>query len=223
MKSYRKRNCENDKFSSLGMDIVKSFHEQFAQNQNHHQSLFLQVLTVLLTVLVGFGYIYIRVDADSKELKITVETLYAFLTLAMYLLSLGIALILNTALGFRRDQMVACNIRMKTKVMERADEQGDNFFPPTFNPVDKTKLTNWMPGFHFIFFVTLIVVKALLVSSVVFNCRFRPSFDLSLPISLVTFALMAIFVSFCVDCYTTRHFLLKWRKTAKAGPERLHN
>src|SRR3990172_6735589 len=96
----------------LGFEIVKSFHEQFAQNQNHHQKLFLQVLAVLLTVIVGYEYIYIRIGTKSQELNITIQTLYAFLSLSFYLLSLAIALICNMALGYRRDQLVACNIRV---------------------------------------------------------------------------------------------------------------
>jgi hypothetical protein len=117
--------CKLDR-ESIGEAIIKSFHEQFAQNQNHHQKLFLQVLAVLLTVLVGFGYLYIRADIRSAEVKITIETIYVFMLFSLCLLSLSIALVSNMALGFRRDQLVACNIRVKTGTM--TVDSNDGYF-----------------------------------------------------------------------------------------------
>lgn len=214
-------NVPGDPLQQLGIDIAKSFHEQFAQNQNHHQSLFLQVLTVLLTVLVGFGYIYVRVDAGSNEVKVTVETLYAFLALAVYLLSLGVALILNMALGFRRDQMVACNIRVKTGVMDVADPVAGNFFPPSFNPINKTGRAEWMPGFHQVFYIALLIVKVLLLFSVILNSNFKPVADAHHPNWLITFAIVMTVASFALDAGISWCFRRKWIKTAKDGPERL--
>lgn len=213
----------DDELRKLGANIVKSFHEQFAQNQNHHQRLFLQVLAVLLTVLVGFGYIYIRVGAASEELNVTVDALYAFLALAMVLLSLGIALILNMALGFRRDQMVASNIRVKTKVMGISDPWDEGFFPPSFNPAkEKRRWITWMPEFHQIFFVTLFVVKVLLFFSVILNDEFRLSVvGLCRADWLITSALFAIGVSVLVDVGISCYYHCKWNQYVDDAPSRL--
>ena len=73
----------SDNRTNIGTQIVISFHEQFAQNQNHHQKLFLQVLLVLLSVLAGFGYLYVRVNAKSPDLAISVDTLYYYLALSI--------------------------------------------------------------------------------------------------------------------------------------------
>src|SRR5574341_1641957 len=213
---------KDESLERLGAEIVKSFHEQFAQNQNHHQKLFLQVLTVLLTVLVGFGYIYVRVNAESAELNVTIDSLYAFLALAMCLLSLGIALILNMALGFRRDQMVACNIRVKTGVMRIVDSEAEDFFPSTFNPVrEKRGCFGWMPEFHKIFFSTLCVVKVLLFFGVILNSEFRPICRWKDADMLITSALAFTGLSVPFDAFMVRHYHAKWNKNVDGAPSRL--
>ncbi len=213
----------DDELRRLGADIVKSFHEQFAQNQNHHQKLFLQILTVLLTVLVGFGYIYVRVNALSMELRVTVDTLYVFLVLAVYLLSLGIALILNMALGFRRDQMAAANIRVKTGVMGACDSKTELFFPPSFNPVkEKRGMFAWMPEFHGIFLLTLIVVKVFLICGVLLNPEFQPLAAGSDPVDwLITLAIPVVFLSFVPDVWNWLKYYGKWVRYYEERPSRL--
>ena len=74
---YENEKDMND--NDIGRELITSFHTQSTQNQNHHQLLFLQVLTVLLTVLIGFGYLYIRVDVNEAGVKVTSETIYGLL------------------------------------------------------------------------------------------------------------------------------------------------
>jgi len=203
---------------SIGEDIVKSFHEQFAQNQNHHQKLFLQVLAVLLTVLVGFGYLYIRANVESKEVKITSETIYVFMSLSFYLLSLSIALISNMALGFRRDQLVACNIRVMTNTM--TINTNDNYFIGDFNPVGKHKYILWMPEFHIIFFFTLLIIKVLLILSLLFSSTYSISFSDS-PNILITISVVMALLSFILDLYVSLRYWKKWRYYSNNAPSRL--
>jgi len=204
----------------VGEEIVRSFHEQFAQNQNHHQSLFLQVLTVLLTVLIGFGYLYIRVGAKSEDVHVTSGTIYIFLALASWLLSLSIALISNMALGFRRDQLVACNIRVKTGTMSKLGEKDTGYFIQGFNPVGKTAYLFWMPEFHMIFFVSLIVIKLLLFLSLILNSDLSIGFSCS-PNILITYAIVAICLSFITDLLVSVRYWKKWENHSENAPERL--
>ena len=81
--------CEEK--SKFAEQLALSFHEQFAQNQNHHQRMFVQVLAVLITVLVGFGYAYTGLQNGSSDggnaANMAFDMLYASLMLSMALLS----------------------------------------------------------------------------------------------------------------------------------------
>jgi hypothetical protein len=46
----------SDKKEEYKQELVKSFHQQFAENQNNHQSTFIQLLSIIITVIVGFGF-----------------------------------------------------------------------------------------------------------------------------------------------------------------------
>ncbi|RBP52904.1 hypothetical protein [Arenicella xantha] len=218
----RKKTNMFEECTSIGKELVTSFHAQFAQNQNHHQSLFLQVLTVLLTVLIGFGYLYVRVGINEEQagIRVTPETIYGFLALAAALLSLSIALISNMALGFRRDQLVACNIRVKAGVMLSEKGEDENYFIGRFNPIKNTKFWNWMPEFHFIFFWALIVIKALLFFGLILNSEFGVELSCSFD-AIVASTVVVVCISFIVDFIVFRHYQCKWKKYAAAAPERL--
>lgn len=208
------KNNTKNLLNSIGKKIVISFHEQFAQNQNHHQKLFLQVLAVLLTVLVGYGYIYIRVGAEKPEFNITIETLYAFLPLLMCLLSMASALICNMALGFRRDQLMAVNIRMIANVMRKTNEDGldspaDYFFFDSYNPQDKIEVHTWMPEFHMIFFLSLIILKIIfLYGAFALECV-----HLNYVVRHIG-TILFIFASIILDVYVFKKYQNKWKRYA---------
>lgn len=205
--------------SAVGFDIVKSFHEQFAENQNHHQKLFLQVLTILLSVLIGFGYLYVRIDSLKNELNITIETLYWYLIVSMYLLSLAVAIISNMALGFRRDQLMASNIRILSNVMN--SDNDDNFFFHKFNPQGKVGKFDWMPEFHIIFLWSLILIKAILVSSVIFFEGKVIRITVCNIDWKLTIMFAVVFISFALDFIVARYYWLKWKKYSDEAPDNL--
>lgn len=268
----------SDDFKTVGPDIVKSFHEQFSQNQNHHQVLFVQVLAVMVTVLVGFGYVYIRtkgtvtltqqpaqaiveattpkqeflppktamlkpesaatdksdkdprppsLESKEPETNITIVTLYAFLAMASLLLSFGLALISNMGLGFRRDQMVASNIRVLSYVMVPPNNsegiQYIDYFPSDFNPVKKRWFFGWMPEFHKIFWITLFLVKIILVISVLWHPQFGRSFFATSGVTDIFLSRMAYIVygTILVDVLVLIWYWYKWRKTAMGAFARL--
>lgn len=203
----------------IGKALVISFHEQFAQNQNHHQKLFLQVLVVLLSVLTGFAYLYVRVDTKSSEISVKMDTLYYYVILSMFLLSMAISLICNMALGFRRDQLMAANIRVITGVMD--PKSNDGYFFKSFNPQGKTEILKWMPEFHLIFFIALIATKPLLALSVVFYpCRpFLEAYACSKG-QLIGVTIVAV-LSIIVDIWGWFHYRGKWRMYSDQAPARL--
>lgn len=216
----RRRHCES---YDIGKDIVKSFHEQFAQNQNHHQALFLQILTILLSVLAAFGYIYIRVDVYNQETKVSIQTLHLLLLLSMYLLSFAVAIISNMGLGFRRDQLLAANIRIKSNVMDLNDD--DNFFFKSFNPVTKNHVLTWMPEFHIIMFWFLIIVKAILIGSVYTFpghqiCITTDNID-----SKTTVVFMFVLISYVLDVVVGFYYWRKWIRYIENSPQSMkaHN
>lgn len=206
---------DDNRLTNIGDDIVKSFHEQFAQNQNHHQNLFIQILAILLSVLIGYGYLYIRVDAPDKDLKVPIDTLYVYLAIATYLLSMAIALIANMSLGFRRDQLMAANIRVKSGVMTL--ESNDNYFFGSFNPQKNTNVLTWMPEFHKIFFIGLFIIKFLMLwATIKYQGYELGCFILDYP-RFINTAILSVLLDFIVYIY----FWWKWVKHADCAPQRL--
>jgi hypothetical protein len=160
----------------MQFELLKTFHEQFAQNQNHHQNLFIQVVSILLTVIIGFGYTLFNFKSTGDNPSFSDIGLFEFtgaFIVSEIILTLGIALVSNMALGFRRDQFINAKIREYMKVTESNDQGSLNIFPESYNPLknyynkfivnNKALGLDWMPNFHFIFTTILIVMQFLLV------------------------------------------------------------
>ncbi len=199
--------------SKLAEKLAFSFHEQFAQNQNHHQRMFVQVLAVLITVLVGFGYALQNGSSDSDKMHLNL--LYSSFVLSMVLLSLAIAWIVNMAYGFRRDQATTSRIRVLAHAMKarNSKEDDDAFFPLAYNPFGKPGITGllWMPGYHNIFCVALIAVKLILVLIVINQAFF--GINPQEKNGFLSCVSIIVFVgSFYVDCHMLIHYRKKWKK-----------
>ena len=203
---------ENRKFAE---QLALSFHEQFAQNQNHRQGMFVQVLAVVVTVLVGFGYAYTGLQNGSggggNAANVALDLLYAFLMISMVLLSLAIALVVDMAYGFRRDQTTACRIRVNAGAM-KAKKDSDNcriFFPAAYNPVRKTGCC-WMPGYHSIFYIALLVIKGILIVIVcgsIENDKYG---------FLYCASFIVVVISLCSDVLVWwRYYRRKWEKVSE--------
>ena len=202
--------------------LAFSFHEQFAQNQNHHQRMFVQILAVLITVLAGFGYAYSNLqNGPSDSDKMHPDLLYPSFLLSMVLFSFAIAWIASMAYGFRRDQATASRIRIIAGAMGKEGDSADFYFPLAYNPFRKSGnprlfwipnwMSNWMPEYHKIFYFALIVVKIILVLIVINQAFFgiNPQ-DKNSFLFCVSFI---VFVgSICVDCYVLIHYRKKWEE-----------
>ena len=125
-------------------DIELGFHNQFAENQNHHQKLFFQTLSIVVTVIIGYGYVYTSGgEMGSTDTDPSLLMLSAALWVASLMLGAGSVILLNMAYGFRRDQLVVCRIRQKAGLLgtdHTSDSLSDeHIFPKTFDPTFSLK------------------------------------------------------------------------------------
>lgn len=139
--------------------ILLDLHNQFANNQNHHQSVFTQFLIALLSLFAGYGYVYIHtsgeVSACCQQLIInsvgveyyspTILLLTSAVVLAV--LALLNVLLLNLGYSFRRDQHV--NKKIREKFLDKSEYEST--FGELYNS-DNKLYTDFLPNFYAIFF-----------------------------------------------------------------------
>ncbi len=124
-------------------------------------------------------------------------------------------------LAFRRDQIVVANIRLKAGAMKNKCESIENFFPSSFNPVNIKDCSNWLPDFHKIFFIALIIIKILLILAVVCNSSFGIC-NICSPKTLIIGSFILIIYSLFMDFKLYVSHYRKWTKKAKYGREKLN-
>ena len=168
-------------------ELLKSFHEQFAQNQNHHQTVFIQFISAVFVVIVGYGFVYTNTLCDADFYYVTKDdsnniVSYAIIHLmgsffiAELILILLCILILNIGYGFRRDQ----NVNYKIRKHYLSDTDYDNFFGKnSFNPQNKG-LISFLPGFNLIFVIFILILQIFLIFSLIVALRHFDNFSLNI-------------------------------------------
>lgn len=174
-------------------ELLKSFHQQFAENQNHHQTLFIQFISAVFIVIVGYAIVYTNTSSDAGIFNVTRDKdqhilSYAIIHLigsffmAELTLTLLCILLLNIGYSYRRDQNVIDKIRkyyMKeeelTNIFNISTEEQDKEKP--YVAKNKSWLT-YLPDFNLIFVIFIIVLQLLLIISVLyaFNNFNNPEF-----------------------------------------------
>lgn len=179
-------------------ELLNSFHTQFAENQNYYQKLFFQILSIIVTVMVGYSYVYTNGGKlDEKELHTSVILLSFVLIISTVVIGLSLILLSNIAYGFRRDQFVINKIREKEGLINNTDIDKD-YFPKHYDPTwsFKNKVTkydnkianmnwvtkrtwglwililkriSWMPNFHNSMYFMLFVIQIMIFFSYLFN------------------------------------------------------
>ena len=179
-------------------EILSSFNSQFAQNQNHHQKLFFQILSVIVTVMLGYSYVYTNGgELNENELNVSIILLSLVLIISTIVIGLSLILLCNMAYGFRRDQYVINKIREKEGLIHN-EKIEDDYFPKHYDPswsfkkkISKynkkikkmnflkkvtygtwiwvLKRLSWMPNFHNSLYFMLFVIQILIFLSYVFN------------------------------------------------------
>ena len=89
------------------------------------------------------------------------------------------------------------------------------YFPTEYNPVEKTDRC-WMPEYHNIFFIALIVIKVVLVVIVINKACSIDSLDKH---SLFYISIIAAVFSFCSDIYVWCRYRNKWKGVADKALE----
>ena len=138
--------------------LLDTLHSQFAENQNHHQGIFIQFLIALFAIFGVFGYIYTHTSSEISAIqtvvgKINDIELYSLLTLlitsviVLAILTLLIAIILNLGYGFRRDQHLNKKIRQKYLT----NGEYEDIFGKLYNS-DNKNICDFLPDFYKIFY-----------------------------------------------------------------------
>jgi hypothetical protein len=164
------------KQDSVEEKLITSFNEQFATNQNHAQVIFIQFLTAILAVLIGYGYVYANTNASAflfgaykeadKLISFSIVHLFGAFIIAELILTMLATVILNTGYSFRRDQLVIYRIRLKYL----KDGYEDIFGKASFNPKNKT-LSDFLPEFTRSFFIGIAILQILLLISFLYAIR----------------------------------------------------
>jgi len=151
-------NNNKNKNNNVNMDeLLNTLHSQFAENQNHHQGIFIKFLIALFTVFGIFGYVYTHTSSEISATqtvvgKINDIELYTLTTLLitsvimLAILTLLIAIILNLGYSFRRDQHINKKIRLKY-----LNGEYENIFGKLYNS-DNKNICDFLPDFYKIFY-----------------------------------------------------------------------
>ncbi|MCR8561062.1 hypothetical protein KXD93_25620 [Mucilaginibacter sp. BJC16-A38] len=154
-------------------DLLKSFNDQFATNQNHGQLLFIQFLSAILVVLIGYGYIYANTSPEAKIwvtmrdpkstkdiVSYAVTHLFGALLISELILTLLATVVLNIGYSFRRDQLVIYKLRKATL----GEEYKDMFGTMSFNPSGQN-FWDFLPEFNRMFIFGIATLQTLLLIS----------------------------------------------------------
>lgn len=154
-------------------ELLKSFHEQFAQNQNHHQNLFIRFLSAVFIVIVAYFIVFVNTQSTAKwhDLIFMTNTnkiisyalwhLIGAYFIAHIIFIVMALMVVNMGYNFRRDQKV--NTEIRKKYLD--DNTYDQVFGDRAFNVDNLKFDDYLPGFHFIFYCSLLVLQCILFIS----------------------------------------------------------
>ena len=141
---------------TLEQGVLLRFHEQFAQNQNHHQSLIVQLLAAIAVLLAAYGYASVNEQTHVLTLAgefgslghaepgvyrgiVSPPQFIALSLVVSLVLSCLFAYVCQAAYGFRRDMLVIWRVRrvagpVARKVFSAFDTDDDHGKFPTWAP-----------------------------------------------------------------------------------------
>lgn len=159
--------------------LLSKFHEQFAQNQNHHQNLFIKFLSAVFVVITAYFIVYVKTQSyanwhnvtynyeNAEILSYAVWHLVGAFFISQTIFIIMSMIVLNMGYNFRRDQKVNSNIRKEYVEVSKYEKI---FGSKAFN-VDKLKFWDYQPGFHFIFYFSLFFIQSLLFISILIKAN----------------------------------------------------
>ncbi len=163
-------------------ELLKSFHQQFAENQNHHQVVFIQFISAVFVVIIGYVFVYTNTSSDAMFFNVTrdnvtgehiisysISDLIGSYFLAQIILTLLCSLTMNIGYGYRRDQNVNYNIR---KYYIEETIYTNIFGTKSFNPTKK-RLLDFLPEFNSIFVNAILIIQVFFIISIIYAlCEF---------------------------------------------------
>ncbi|MDH8701441.1 type III secretory pathway component EscU [Dysgonomonadaceae bacterium PH5-43] len=137
--------------------ILETLHSQFAENQNHHQGLFIKFLIALFVLFGGFGFVYVHtadcviysqtyISLYNNQIYFSNSILLATTFIVLSILLLLNMIILNIGYGFRRDHHL--NMIIRKRELKR---EYDDIFQGLYN-ADNKNYWDYLPDFYRIFF-----------------------------------------------------------------------
>jgi hypothetical protein len=215
------KNIEDQK-KEMQTNVLKSFYEQFATNQNHHQSLFIQIISAVLVVIIGYGIIYANTSSQAKIFDVTrhsdgnivsysIVHLIGTYAIAEFILVLLGSLILNIGYSFRRDQKVNFNIR---KYYLGEDLYLKMFGDKSFDPTGKKLIFNsFLPGFNLIFVSFIYFLQIILLVSLFVAINNWQNFTFGLWTKIIIYIL--ILLPILLSAKYLHHYFSKYKKTVR--------
>jgi hypothetical protein len=166
----KKQDNQKEPDQELKNNLMRDFHYQFAENQKHHQSLVIRLITTLGGIFIGVGYVghgYLNNgsnnDGSFKALEFAITIL-----VAQILLTILVSFVSHLASSFRRDQLVNFKIRDNVNLINNENStNNENFyglvFSKSFDPRYKFGCF-WkvFPDFHRIFTISFLVFQFVL-------------------------------------------------------------
>lgn len=151
--------------------LLLKLHEQFSENQNHHQGLFIKILIALFALFGAFGYVLINAEGVKLLEKPTDSYPHITLVLVAILVS-GVLLflnlfVLNNGYAYRRDQYINQKIREKFLGDEYTEIFGGNY------KADNKCLNDYLPSFYNLFFGLIIIGQIFILFIIIYYVQDR--------------------------------------------------
>ncbi len=173
----------NEEEQEIKDELLIKLHEQFAENQNHHQAIFIQFIIALLTLFAAYAYIFIHMDISNTDKLILLKksneveyfspiVLIFVSTIVLAILSLLGGLLLTLGYSFRRDQHINKKIREKYLI----DGEYERVFGSLYNP-DNKNVFSFLPDFYLLFFWFIIGFQVIIFVATILRIIFLPEFE----------------------------------------------
>lgn len=201
--------------------ILENLHSQFAENQNHHQGLFIQFLIALLALFAAFGYVYTHTNPNILYTQTFVQqingidyfsnlTLLATSVIVLAVLLLLNGILINQGYGFRRDQHLNMIIREKY-----LGDDYEKVFDKLYNS-DNKGYWDFLPNFYIIFFWFILGFQ---ISVFIAICSKENLINFSdkyfsLSLFIIDIVLIILSLAFYSKTYCKYRLNLKEKKTA---------
>lgn len=206
-------------------EILRSFHNQFAENQNHQQKLFIQFFSAILIVVIPFGFVFLNTsnnadNTDNAEFSNIQENSLSHLIATWLLVQIVSTTLSSFALkigySFRRDQKVVENIRRH--YLDK-NIYGEIFGEKSFSSINKKmwRGNSYLPLFCALFWQFAVAMQWLISVAMIYKIYF-----ISPPFSLWITLILLICILKGLPYFWRYYFFLKYKRTVEGTEPKRH-